>query len=65
MVSSDLEKSRRTVSTVKRMPVVHVAYDQYSSESSQSAGSILDIRQPFDKPQGLSIDDTLEISVGR
>jgi hypothetical protein len=61
MALSDPEINRRTVSNARRMPVVHVAYEQYPSSQWQSGNSIFDISgEPRDKRQATSLDDTLE-----
>jgi hypothetical protein len=66
VVDPDLERGRRTVSNAKRMPIVHVSREQYRDPAPQSATLILDISgQLCDKPQGLSLDDTLEGGMGK
>jgi len=59
---SDLERDRRTVSDAKRIPVVHVSYEQFSAP--QSATLSLEMSgQLCDKPQGLNFENTLESGV--
>lgn len=62
MVDSDLEKGRQADSNTKRMPVVHVAREQFPM--SQSATLSLDMSEQLrDKPQGLSFDNSVESGV--
>lgn len=62
VANSDLERGRRTNSNTKRMPVVHVAHEQFPT--SQCATLSLDMsEQLHDKPQGLSLDNSLESGV--
>ena len=59
---SDLERGRRTASNAKRMPVVHLSYEQFSAP--QSATLSLEMSgQLCDKPQGLNFENTLESEV--
>ena len=64
VLDSDLERGRRTNPNTKRMPVVHVAREQFPT--SQSATLSLDMSEQLrDKPQGLSFDNSLESGVGK
>jgi len=64
VVDSDLERGRSTNPNTKRMPVVHVAREQFPT--SQSATLSLDMSEQLrDKPQGLSFNNSLESGVGK
>jgi len=64
VVDSDLGRSRRMDSKTKRMPVVHVAREQFPT--SQSTTLSLDMGEQLrDKPQGLSLDNSLESGIGK
>ena len=59
---SNLGRGHRVVSNAKRVPIVHVSYEQFSTP--QIATLSLEMSgQPCDKPQGPNFENTLESGV--